>query len=903
MPEIEINAVSFLGGYMKFLDSIRLRIAALFHGSRLRAEMEEEVRSHIQHRADDLERSGLDRAQAERRARIEFGAREKYKEEIHEALVGNFMGTVMQDIRYSLRVLRKSPGFTVAAVLTLALAIGANSVVFGVLNALFLRPLNVPDAKSLYTLERGVFKDQGTSYPDFLDMRARNRSFQDLTAYTLAPVGLDTGTNSSQAWGYEVTANYFDAMRIQPFLGRFFHDADQHGPNSAPYLVISYACWHSQFQDDRSIVGRVVQVNKHPFTILGVAPPDFNGTLLFFFPDFWAPMVQQEQIQGFQVLDKRGEHDMYMTLGHLKPGVTPAQAIADLNSVGSYLERTYPITDSGMTFSLARPSLAGDMLGSPIKGFIAAMMLMSGLILLAACANLGSLFAARAADRSREVALRLALGSSRKRILRGVFTEALLVSLLGGVLGLVGSVALLRQLSVWHPIPQYPMHIAVYADAKVYLAALLLALASGFLFGAVPVRQILRTNPYEVVKAGATGIIAGATRRRITLRDLLLVVQIAICAVLVTSSLVAVRGLVHSMHSNFGFEPRNAMLADTGLSMAGYSGERVPAIQTRMIDALKTIPGVNSVGLVSQIPLGGGSASENVFTDRTTDLKASNAAADVQEYRISPEYFHAANTALLSGRSFSWDDNKDAPRVAIVNRLFAVKVFGSINNAIGRYYKREDGTRVQVVGISQDGKYSMLTEDPKPAMFLPFLQSPSSLACLVVRSERDPQQLAPEIRSRLRELDPSLPWNIQTWTEGLDIALFPSHVATVALGVLGMMGAMLSITGIFGMAAYSVSKRLREIGIRIALGARRSEVLQAALGRPVILLAIGSATGLVLGILAAKVLSYIVYQANPRDPLVLAGVVLAMLLLGLVATWVPAQRALSVNPMMLLREE
>jgi predicted permease len=888
---------------MKLLAWLRFCSAALLQRSQMSAELEEELRSHIQHRADDLERSGMDRTQAERRARIEFGGREKYKEDIHEAFLGNFVGILMQDVRYSLRVLRKSPGFAIAAVLTLTLAIGANSVVFGVLNALFLRPLNVPDAKSLYTLERGVFKDQGTSYPDYLDMRARNRSFQDLTAYTLVPVGLDTGTNSSQAWGYEVTGNYFDAMRIQPFLGRFFHDADEHGPNSAPYLVISYAYWHSQFQDDRSIVGRVVQVNKHPFTILGVAPPDFNGTLLFFFPDFWAPMVQQEQIQGFQVLDKRGEHDMYMTFGHLKPGVTPTQAIGDLNSVGTYLEKTYPITDAKMTFSLARPSLAGDMLGPPIKGFITGMMLMSGLILLVACANLGSLFAARAADRSREVALRLALGSSRKRILRGVFTEAVLVSLLGGALGLVGSVALLRQLSAWHPIPQYPMHIAVYADAKVYLAALLLALASGFLFGAVPVRQILRTNPYEVVKAGSTGIIAGATRRRITLRDLLLVVQVAICAVLVTSSLVAVRGLLHSMHSNFGFEPRNAMLADTGLSMAGYSGDRVPAIQRRMIDALKNIPGVNAVGLISQIPLGGGGSSEDVFTDQTTDLKTSNAAADVDEYKISPEYFHAANTSLLSGRSFSWDDDKNAPRVAVVNRLFAVKVFGSVNDAIGRYYKREDGTRVQVVGIAQDGKYYQLTEDPKPAMFLPFLQSPSSLTCLVVRSERDPRQLAPEMRRRLRELDPSLPWTVQTWTEGLDIALFPSHVATVALGVLGMMGAMLSITGIFGMAAYSVSKRLREIGIRIALGAKRTEVLKASLGRPVMLLAIGSATGLVLGVLAAKVLSYIVYQANPRDPLVLAGVVMAMSLLGLLATWIPAQRALSVDPLILLREE
>jgi predicted permease len=614
-------------------------------------------------------------------------------------------------------------------------------------------------------------------------------------------------------------------------------------------------------------------------------------------------MVQQEQVQGYAVLNDRGKRDIFMVLGHVKAGVTPAQAVADLNSVGSYLEKTYPRDDADMTYSLARPSLVGSQLGPAVKGFMTGMMLLAGLILLAACANLGSLFAARAADRGREVALRLALGSSRRRILRGVFTEAVLVSLVGGGIGLAGSIVLLRELSTWQPVPEYPLYVPVNPDAHVYLAALLLALISGFLFGAVPVRQILRTNPYEVVKAGSTGIIAGHAGARITLRDLLLVVQIAICGVLVTSSLVAVRGLVRSMHSNFGFEPRNAMLVDTTLSMAGYSGDRVPAMQRRMIDALKTIPGVQSVGLVSQVPLGGGASTADVFTDHTTDLRPANVATDSFVYKVSPEYLDTAHTALLSGRTLSWHDDNNAPRVAVVNQLFAQRVFGSVPRALGRYFKMEDGTRVQVVGIVEEGKYYQLTEAPRTAMFLPFLQLPSSLTCLVVRSGRDQEQLAGAIRRTLRDLDASLPLNIQTWTQGLDIALFPSHVATVSLGVLGVMGAMLSLTGIFGMAAYSVSKRLRELGIRIALGAQRKEVLQAALGRAVKLLAIGSAAGLVLGLLATRVLAYIVYQASPRDPLVLAGVVLAMSLLGLLATWIPALRALSVDPAILLRAE
>jgi predicted permease len=384
---------------------------------------------------------------------------------------------------------------------------------------------------------------------------------------------------------------------------------------------------------------------------------------------------------------------------------------------------------------------------------------------------------------------------------------------------------------------------------------------------------------------------------------MLLVVQIAICAVLVTSSLVAVRGLVRSMQSNFGFEPRNAMLVDTTLSMAGYSGDRVPGMQRRMIDALQSIPGVKSVGLVSQVPLGGGGTTANVFSDQTTDLRPANATANVARFAISPEYFHGAGTTLLQGRALSWQDDKNAPPAAVINQLFARRVFGSVGNALGRYYKTEDGTRVEVVGIVEDGKYYQLTEDPKPAMFLPFLQSPTSMTCLVVRSNRDEAQLASAIRSTLRDLDSGLPVNIQTWTQGLDIALFTPHVATASLGVLGGMGVLLSITGIFGMAAYSVSKRLKELGIRMALGAQRKEVLAAALGRSIKLLVVGSVAGLLLGVLASRVLAFIVYTATPRDPLVLTGVVVAMALLGLVATWIPAQRALAVNPLVLLREE
>lgn len=883
---------------MKLPAYLRSLGAKFFHRSEVANEMEEELRSHIDHRADDLERSGMSRAEARRQARIEFGARERFREESFEALGGNFVDTLWRDVRFALRVLRKSKGFTFAAIVTLALAIGANAVVYGVMDALILRPLRVPQPETLWGLENGDGSGW-QSYPNYRDFRERNHTFDDLAAIRMEFAGLDTGNDPSDATGWAASGNYFDELRIQPFLGRFFHQQDEKGLNSAPYLVLSYSYWHTRFQDDRGVVGRTILVNKHPFTIIGVAPQEFRGTLAFIAPDFYIPIV--EDVDGENILNTRSinNREVFEILGHLKPGVTPAQAAADLNSVGAYLEKTYPKEVDHKTYTLGRPGLF--VFSRPAQAFVGGLMLLAGLILLAACANLGSLFAAHAADRSREVALRLALGSSRQRILRQLLTEAVVISLAGGALGLAGCVFLLRKLVGWQPFPGAPIHLPISPDARLYAVALVLALVSGLLFGIVPVRQVLRANPYEIVKAGPGGQLG----RRLTVRDVLLVVQIAICAVLVTSSFVAVRGLERGLHSNFGFEPRNTMLAGTNLAQAGYRNDTWTAMQRREIDAMRTIPGVERVALVNNYAplIYAAGNTENVFKDETRDLSQSHVASMSFRYEVSPEYFAAAATSLLAGRDFTWHDDQSAPPVAVVNREFARRIFGSVPQAVGRYYRMQDGTRVQVVGVVEDGKYMSLTENQNACMFLPFLRSPASQTQVLVRSRRDPQQLAAAMRNKLRELDSGLPDDIETWNDFLQVVMFPAQVATTALGVLGLMGAILSITGIFGMAAHSVSKRLKELGIRVALGARRREVLGPALGRALKLLAAGSAAGLVLGVLASRVLASIVYQATPRDPLVLAGVVAAMLCLGLLATWIPAQRALTVNPLVLLRED
>jgi len=874
------------------------RIGNLFRRERVNREIEAELRAHIEMRTEENIAAGMTPDAARRDARMRFGNPASTRERVAGADAALNLESVVADVRYALRQLARSPGFAVTAVLTLAVAIAANAIVFSVLNALVLKPLNLPGARSLYAVENEG--EPMNSYPDYRDMRDRNRTFDGIALYNFNDVGFDTGGNPQRSYIYEASGNYFDVLGVQPYLGRFFTSADERGPNSAPYLVLSYNFWRTRFHGDEGVVGRAVQVNRHAFTIVGVAPKDFRGSELMYAPDFWVPIVDQEEIEGVSGLEDRDERGLFL-IGRLKPRVTVAQATGDLAAIGAYLKRTYPVTDDGVRFSLTRPGLVGDLLGGPARAFAAGLMVLAGLILLAACANLGSLFAARASDRAREIALRVALGSTRRRIMRQLLTEALLVSLAGGACGIAASVVLLRGLSAWRPVPQFPINVAVNPDATTYAVAVALALLSGLIFGLAPLRQVFGAAPWEVVKAGVR---TTGRKKWFTMREVLLVVQIAACAVLMTSSLVALRGLERSLHSDFGFEPGHALVVDTDLTMANYRGDRATEMQRRMIDAAANLPGVTAAGTIDNLPLGIGWSITSVYREGTTDFRSTSQAAESVQYSVSPGYFTAAGTALLAGRNITWNDDKNATLVTVVNREFARKVFGSVSRAVGsRFIASAKGKTVEVVGVVEDGKYISLTEDQRPAFFRPLLQTPQSSTELVVRTAGDPASVAPRLDGAMRKLDDAMPFALLTWERNLNSALFASRAATVSLGVLGLLGAILAITGIFGMASYEVSRRLKEMGIRMALGAGQMRVLRTALGRSSRLLAVGSCAGMLLGLAATRVLGAIVYEATPRDPVVLAGTVLAMLLVGLLATWAPAQRALRVNPSMLMREE
>jgi predicted permease len=874
------------------------RSANLLHQSRVDREIDAELKAHIEMRTEDNLAAGMSPDEARRDARLRFGNATVMQERTTAADTSPLLAGIGRDVHYAFRQLRHSPGFALTAILTLALGIGANVVVLSVLNALILHPLDLPHADRMYTVEQKHQGDVNQSYPDYLDYRARNTALTDMAAYRLMAAGVSAEGSAKMSWGYEASGSYFDVLGIQPTLGRFFHASDEHGPNSAPYIVLSDAFWRSRFHADPHFVGTTFDLNKHPFTVIGVAPAGFHGTETFLWPDFWIPILNAGQI-GYSPNDmnNRGVHNL-LVLGRLKPGVTPQQADEDLNAVAGQLAKQYPATDAGMGARLVKPGLIGDLFGDATRSFLFGILLLSFLVLLAACANLASIFAARAADRSRELAIRLAIGSSRWHILRQLLTEAVLISLAGGIVGTAFATVLLRLLTRWQPFSDFPIHVTVTADIRVYGFALLLSLASGLLFGMLPARQVWRTDAARVIRGTAAPVLF----RRFTLRDLLLGMQIALCTLLVTASLVALRGMQRSLRAPIGFQPQGAMLATTDTLTAGYSNDAALPLQKRMLQEAPTIPGVAAAGTVDTPPLSGSVSTTTIYRDGTAEFGVSHGALGAKYFHISPGYLQAAQTRLMTGRDFTWQDDVKSPKVAIINQIFAHKLFGNAS-AIGQHFMTGKDSRVEIVGVVEAGKYDSLTEDPWPAVFYPLPQATNSRTILVLRSQLPPADAAKALNHILTSIDPALPVSIESWPASLGLVLFPARVAAASLGIMGLLAAMLAITGTFGVAAYSVSKRMRELGIRVALGAHRAQLIRSALGRPLVLLTSGSIVGLVLGMLVSRFLAQIVYHATSRDPLVMGGVVATMALIGLVATWIPARHALSVDPARLLREE
>jgi predicted permease len=883
---------------MPLLVKVRSFLRNLFLSRRVELDLDQEVHSHLELLIEENIRAGMPRPEAQRAARIELGGVEQVKEQVRDTRTGAFLDSLMLDVRLALRQLRRSPGFALSAVLILALGIAANVIVFGVLEALVLRQLDLPHADRVMTLQPnngGPF----LSNPEMRDVRDDHTVFSAVAGVEVQEFGLEAAGVTRHVWGYEVSGQYFEVVGIKPFLGRLLQREDDDHPGASDGAVLSWPAWNSDFGADPNIVGTMVRIDKHPYTIVGVTPKGFYGTEKFTQPDIFVPMANQAALDGVNWLELRNHKNVF-SIVRMKDAITVPQAQAGLNAIASRIARQYPKEEEGLALKLTRPGMIGDFIGGPARGFLAGVMGLAGIVLLAACANLGSLFAARTADRTREIAIRLAIGSSRWRILRQVLVEALVISTFGGACACGLAWMALTGLAGWHPPSRFPFKFQVLPQPSLILVAFLVSVLAGVLFGMIPLRQIFKTDPNEAIKSGGSPSSAG---RRWALRDVLLAAQIALCCVTVTAAFVSLRGLSKALTMDLGFNPDNAVRTQFDLGRAGYTSDAADRFQRQLLAQVSLIPGVEAAGYANTTPLSFEQITTPVFSPQSVDFRPSMKAFETYFYGVSPGYLTASGTPLLAGRDVSFTDTAKTPAVAVVNQEFARRLFHS-DRAVGLYFKNHLGVLIQIVGIMADGKHFTLSEDPKAAAFFPISQIGDTRTSLIVRTRRDTAEMVATIRELVGDLDRGVP--IQEsgpWSSQLALSLFPSQVASVALGVFGAFGLLLSIAGTFGLASYTVSKRMRELSIRVALGAQAKQILSAALGRMMILLGSGSLVGIVLGLAASRLLSAIVYQASAQDPFVLAAVAFTTVLTGSVSVAGPVRHVLRIDPAILLREQ
>ena len=803
---------------------------------------------------------------------------------------------MLTDIRFAVRSLRKSPSFTAVALITLALGIGANAVVFSILDAVLLRPLPVEQPDRLFFVEarhgnRRPFPSH--SFPDYLDFKNGTTAI-GLAAYRIAAMGLQSGSSAERAWGYLVTGNYFEMLGVRPAVGRFFTPEEDTARGASPFVVLSFDAWQRRF-GGADIAGTTIRINGLPYTILGVAPRGFHGTEVAFRPEVWVPMSMQPQIEGRSWLDERTTLNVWIT-GRLAPGISVEQATAALDTVAQSIGEAYPRSHQGLRVGLARPGFVGNTGRAPIAAFMAGVMALAGLVLLAACANLANLMASRAIDRFREIAIRLAVGATRLTVAREVLTEAMLLSIAGGVAGFALAAVVLQALVRWQlPLP-IPVQFEVMPHVPAFLFAAVVTVLVALGASIAPVRRAWRAQPARLAGTGAPDRIG----RRWSSRDVLLAGQIILCSILVTTSAVALENLRTALTMPLGFDRAGVSTTGFDLALAGYSPADGRQFQQRALERIAALPGVRAAAFANSLPLSIDQSTTTAYPE-FGDIRPSEAVS-AHIYQVSPCYFEAVGTRFVSGRDFTAEDTRDRPAVAIVNQAFVRRAMRT-DDPRGRRFRTGATRFVQVVGVVEDGKYEDLSDSPEPAIFEPAAQSYNSTTVLVARSSGPEADMARQMAAIVTDLDPRVPLFSQgSLSDAIAIAFLPAQIAGAALTSLGVLAVVLALVGVYALAAYSVSARFREIGIRVAIGARRRHVMRFALGRTVLLLAVGSAVGLLASVAAGQIMTAILYHASAREPAILFAATLSMSIVGLVASWIPARRALGVDPARTLRD-
>ncbi len=864
-------------------------------------ELDEEIRAHLRAAADERVARGASRAEAEAAARREFGNTGLVAEVTREMWGWASLDRLLQDVRYGLRQLRRSPGFTLTAVLTLALGIGANTAIFSAVSAVLFRSLPVRNPGQVVSFQNtnGNAMFNTFSFPNYRDIRDRSTAFSDVIAYRFAPVALSHDGINQRVWCYMVTGNYFTGLGLVPHLGRLLTPEDDLAPGAHPVAVVGYESWKNRFGGRPDIVGREFIINRRSYTIVGVGPKGFTGTETIAAPEIWFPVAMQSELEpGINLLEARGAAT-FSLLARMRAGVSLAQVNADLAAVGHGLAEEFPDDNKDMNLGLANPGfMSGRMFRGVTVGLGAFLMGVAAMVLVLACANLSNMLLARATERQEETAIRLAMGASRVRLVRQLLTESLLLALGGGVLGVLPTLWPLRFTVQLKPPADFPRVLDVQWDYQVLAFALLTTLLTVLVFGLLPALQASKTQLTPGLKAGR-----GLNGRRGWVRGGLVAMQVALSLVLLAGAGLLVRALGLAQDLELGFQPRGAIEAGFDLRMQGYDAATGRELKKRMLERVRVMPGVQAAGAADLVPLDLHFPQLPVFIEGATEERTANAPRALAS-RVSPGYFAAMGTRILIGRDFNDADDSGSEPVALVNLAFANR-FWPGQDAIGKRFSLADPAtpKLKVIGVVQNGKYNGLNGEPQPFVFRSAWQFYTGSTGLMVRSSMDEQALMAAVRRAIQPLDAQMPISTSPLRDRLGLALLPMRVVASVLGSFALLGLALAAVGIYGVVAYAVSRRTHEVGVRMAMGARKRDVLRLVVAqgmRPVLL---GALLGVPATVALGGLLQSFLFGMSAADPVTYGGTALLLGAAALLACVIPAARAARVDPVVALRHE
>ncbi len=894
---------------MKLLASLPSVVSALLHRARKDSETDEELLSHIQNRADDHERSGMPRQEAERRARLEFGGYQKFKEECRDARGVSFLETLNQDVRFSLRMLAKSPMLTGIMAVTLGLGIGANAAIFSMVNAFLLRPLPVaaPEQITVLAIQQkdAPIGSSGFSYPEFVDFRRPMGTFSDVFGIVLTAVQLTTGDRSDECSANYVSGNFFSALGLRPAAGRFLVPAEAETPGGPLLVVLGYGYWQRRFGGNPDVVGRQIRIDGRSATIIGVGPKNFQGMYSIFEMDVFLPMSAIALEESGSSFWTNRDRRRILAFGRLKPGLSLRRAQSSLDIITARLAVQYPATDKWFTVraipeKLARPIPYANNSFVAISGLFLAL---ATFVLLLACMNVENMLLARGAARQHEMAVRSALGAGRARLARQILTECLLLAMLGGATGMILG-AWANHLTRSIRLQDFPVHFESTFDWRVFTFAAASALLTGVVVGMLPALRASSVNVNSVLHDGGRQNSGGI--RHAGFRNFLVVTQVAGSFTLLVVAGLFVGSLKKVQSFDLGLDPNDILNVITDPHQIGYNEPRTATFYREIESRVRALPGVQSASLASYLPMGGWPTRAAVYVE-SHPLRPGQQAPRVIVNSIDPPYFETMRITLLRGRVFSDADNATSPLVAVINQTMA-RNFWPQGEALGKRFRMdgESSPLVDVVGVVVDGKYESLGEDPQPFFYVPLAQNFSSKRILQIRTFVPPQSLAASVQEEISHLAPELPiMDIQTMNQSLEGALgfFTFRLAATLSAALGVIGLILAVAGIYGVVSFTASQRTKEIGIRIALGADPRDILHLVWRQGMSLVAAGITLGTITALALTRGMAHMLVGIRASDPVTYAVVGILLSAAALFACWIPARRAMRADPINTLRHE